>query len=138
MTPHPGEAGRLLGRSTEEVGRDRAAAARALAGETGAVAVLKGRRTLIAAPAGPLAVNPTGNPGLATAGTGDVLAGVLGAALARGHDAWPAAVAAAYVHGLAGDRAAGERGVEGLLAGDLVEALPQALRAVAGGGRPSA
>jgi NAD(P)H-hydrate epimerase len=75
-----------------------------------------------------VAVNPTGNPGLATAGTGDVLAGVVGALLARGSSAWEAATAAVYLHGLAGDLAARRLGEESLMAGDVLAALPDAIR----------
>jgi NAD(P)H-hydrate epimerase len=89
--------------------------------------VLKGQRTLVADPEGRAAVNPTGNPGMATGGTGDVLSGVLGALLAR-CDAWTAATAAVYLHGLAGDRVAARKGEESLVAGDLIEALPEAIR----------
>jgi NAD(P)H-hydrate epimerase len=94
------------------------------------VVVLKGYRTIVAHPDGRAAVNPTGNPGMATAGTGDVLAGVIGALLARGTDPWLAATAGVYLHGLAGDRAAARLGQESLIAGDLVEELPAALRSV--------
>ncbi len=96
--------------------------------------VLKGERTLVAEPDGRAAVSPTGNPGMATGGTGDVLAGVAGSLLAR-HGALLAATAAPYVHGRAGDLAALRRGEDGLTAGDVVEALPEAIedvRAAAG------
>jgi NAD(P)H-hydrate epimerase len=75
-------------------------------------------------------VNPTGNPGMATGGTGDVLSGVIGALLARGRDAWTSAVCAVYLHGLAGDRAAVRRGLESMAAGDLLESIPAALRSL--------
>jgi NAD(P)H-hydrate epimerase len=97
------------------------------------VVVLKGQRTIVAEPGGRAAVNPTGNPGMATGGTGDALAGVLGALLARGIDAWTAATAAVVLHGLAGDRAARRLGQEGMLAGDLVSAIPATLRALEDG-----
>jgi NAD(P)H-hydrate epimerase len=129
LTPHPGEAARLLGTSPGEVQRDRIGAARALASLTGAVVVLKGHRTLVAEPSGAVRVNGSGNPGMATAGTGDVLTGIVGAFLARGLPALEAARLAAFVHGDAGDRAAASRGEEGLIAGDLIEALPAAVAA---------
>jgi ADP-dependent NAD(P)H-hydrate dehydratase / NAD(P)H-hydrate epimerase len=133
LTPHPGEMARLVGHDTKEVQRRRLEMARALALETGAVVVLKGHRTLVADGSGRTAVNPTGNPGMATGGTGDVLSGMIGALLARGIDAWTAATAAVFLHGTAGDRAAARRGQEGMIAGDLIEALPETLRALEDG-----
>jgi len=134
VTPHPGEMGRLVGASSAEVQRRRLETARGLALETGAVVVLKGHRTLVADPDGRAAVNPTGNPGMATGGTGDVLAGVIGGLLARGLGAWGAAAAAVVLHGAAGDAAAARLGQEALAAGDLVDALPQVLRGLEGAG----
>jgi len=136
LTPHPGEMGRLLGRTAAQVQADRLRAALDLARATGALTVLKGHRTLVAEPSGRAAVNPTGNPGLASGGTGDVLAGVAGALLAR-HPPWLAATAAAYVHGLAGDCAARRRGQESLLAGDLLESLPEAIGLLPTSGGPA-
>ncbi|MBW6432620.1 NAD(P)H-hydrate dehydratase [Actinoplanes hulinensis] len=104
ITPHDGEFKRLAG---EAPGGDRAGAAARLAAWTNAVVLLKGDRTIVATPAGEIWANPTGSPALATAGTGDVLAGLLGSLLAAGLPAVRAAVMAAYVHGLAGRRAAG-------------------------------
>jgi NAD(P)H-hydrate epimerase len=127
VTPHPGEMSRLAATTTDQVQRRRLETARALAAETGAVVVLKGQRTLVADPTGKAAVNPTGNPGLATGGTGDVLSGILGALLARGCDGWTAATAGVFAHGHAADRAAERLGEEALLAGDLLDALPEAL-----------
>jgi NAD(P)H-hydrate epimerase len=127
LTPHPGEAARLLSATVPAVQADRYAAARALADRFGAVAILKGARTVIAAPDGRLAVCPTGNPGLGTGGTGDVLTGCVGAALARVGDAFIAACAAVYLHGAAGDSAARQRSETGLLAGDVIDALPHVL-----------
>ncbi|MEM1178962.1 MAG: NAD(P)H-hydrate dehydratase [Acidobacteriota bacterium] len=126
LTPHPGEMARLLGGAVAGVEGDRPRAALELAERSGHVAVLKGRRTLIATPGGELWINPTGNPGMATGGTGDVLAGLLGALLGQGYDAVPAAVLAAYIHGLAGDLAVDALSREGLAAGDLIRFLPQA------------
>jgi NAD(P)H-hydrate epimerase len=130
VTPHPGEMARLAGSSTSEVQRRRLETARAFAMETGAVVVLKGQRTLVARPDGRAAVNPTGNPGMATAGTGDVLSGIAGALLARGCDAWTASTAGVYLHGRAGDEAAARMGQESLVAGDLVDHLPRAFRSL--------
>jgi ADP-dependent NAD(P)H-hydrate dehydratase / NAD(P)H-hydrate epimerase len=128
VTPHPGEMARLVGVSSGEIQRRRLESARALATQSGAVVVLKGYRTIVADRDGRAAVNPTGNAGMATGGTGDVLSGIAGALLARGLDGWTAATAAAYVHGLAGDVAAAEIGQESMLAGDLVASLPRAIR----------
>jgi NAD(P)H-hydrate epimerase len=139
LTPHPGEMGRLCGCSSSEVQRQRVETAAAFARATGAVVVLKGERTLVAEPEGRAAVTATGNPGMATGGTGDVLAGVIGALVAR-HGALLAATAGAFVHGRAGDLAAREKGEEGMTAGDVLEALPAAIEEVrrAAGGAPSA
>ena len=124
LTPHEGEYARLVG---EPVGRDRVAAARTLAQQTGCVVLLKGPGTVIAEPGGDgigrVAVNPIDGPWLATAGSGDVLTGIVGGFLARGLGAFEAAAAGAFVHGLAADAA----GHTGLVAGDLVDALPQVL-----------
>jgi hydroxyethylthiazole kinase-like uncharacterized protein yjeF len=128
VTPHPGEMARLAGVSTAEVQRRRLETARAFAVETGAVVVLKGQRTVIARPDGAACVNPTGNPGMATGGTGDVLSGILGALLARGLDGWTAAVAGVYLHGAAGDEAARRRGEESLLASDVVDSMTKILQ----------
>ena len=131
LTPHPGEIGRLLDRPVPRSPDERRDAALEAARLTGAVVVLKGHQTLVAGPEGELAVNPTGNPGLATGGSGDVLTGVIGALLARGLEAFDAACLGAYAHGAAGDRVAEEQGEEGLVAGDLVKALPEVLRDLA-------
>jgi len=139
LTPHPGEMSRLSGHSVSEVQERRVDSAALLARQTGAVVVLKGQRTLVAAPDGRVAVTAAGNPGLATGGTGDVLAGVVGCLLAR-RDAWTAAVAGAHLHGRAGDLAAGAVGEDGVVAGDVAESLPRAIRALRGsaGGAASA
>jgi NAD(P)H-hydrate epimerase len=130
VTPHPGEMARLAGSDTAAVQGRRLDVAREFAAESRAVVVLKGYRTVVAEPGGRAAVNPTGNPGMATGGTGDVLSGILGALLARRLEPWTAATAGVYVHGLAGDIAAGRLGQESLLAGDLIDALPEAIRSV--------
>jgi NAD(P)H-hydrate epimerase len=137
LTPHPGEAARLLGTSVSAVQQDRLGSARSLAKRTGAVIVLKGHRTLVADPEGRVAINSRGNPGMATGGTGDVLTGVVGAFLARGLDGDAASRLAVFVHGDAGDRAASELGQEGLIASDIVQRLTTSLRELAGPGGPS-
>ncbi|MDT8879815.1 NAD(P)H-hydrate dehydratase [Halomonas saccharevitans] len=118
LTPHPGEAARLLGCSAGEVEADRPGAALALQRRYGGVVVLKGAGTLVAGPAG-LAVCPHGNPGMASGGMGDALSGILGALLAQGLELEAAARLGVLVHALAADRAAREGGERGLLAGDL-------------------
>jgi hydroxyethylthiazole kinase-like uncharacterized protein yjeF len=127
LTPHPAEAGRLLDCPAAKVQRDRVAAAQSLAHRYQAVVVLKGCGTVIADPADRYAICPLGNPGMATAGTGDVLAGVIGAMLAQGLDCWEAALAGVVAHARAGDLAAARHGERGMLASDITRLLPAAL-----------
>jgi len=127
ITPHPGEMGRLLQLSGGEVQSDRLGSARRAASKLGCVVVLKGAFTIVAGPDGSAVVNPTGGPELATAGTGDVLTGVVGALLAERLDATSAAVAGVFVHGLAGAAAATAAGGRGVVAWDVAEALPAAV-----------
>ncbi len=122
LTPHPGEAGRLLGVDTKAVEHDRFAAVREIARRYNAVVVLKGSGSLIADPHGRLDVCPWGNPGMASGGMGDLLTGVIAALLAQGCDAWQAACLGVGLHARAGDLAA-ERGERGLLASDLLRPL---------------
>jgi NAD(P)H-hydrate epimerase len=122
-TPHPGEAARLLQVPLAEIARDREAAARALWARLGGVVVLKGAGTLVTDGAA-LLVNPTGNPGLATGGSGDVLTGMIGAFLAAGMALRPAAAAAVYIHGQAADELLPAAGERGLTMRALVEAIP--------------
>ena len=124
LTPHPGEAARLLGTRSAEVNRDRVSAARSLASATGAVVLLKGAGSVTASPEGRVVVNPTGGPSLAAGGTGDVLAGMVASYLAQGLTAVDAAALAAYVHGAAADRLGRRAG--GLLASELADGLPSA------------
>ncbi|MFI5316090.1 MAG: NAD(P)H-hydrate dehydratase [Myxococcota bacterium] len=135
LTPHPGEAARLLGSSTAAVQADRAAAARSLAERSGAVVVLKGARSVVAAPDGELSINSTGGPGLAAGGSGDVLAGVIAALLARGSSAWDAARLGAYLHGLAGDLGPSQGGLASELAAHL-QAAWQSLSAAGAADEP--
>lgn len=125
ITPHPGEAGRLLSCSTAEVQADRFAAARALQQQTGAVVVLKGNGSLIAGD-GQLLLSDYGNPGMATGGMGDVLGGVIASLLAQGLEPVAASVLGVCLHGAAGDIAA-EEGMRGLLATDLIPWLRELL-----------
>ena len=127
ITPHPGELARLLEVSTAEIQADRVGSARRTAKDFGCIVVLKGFRSVIAAPDGDAVVNPTGGPELATAGTGDVLTGLTAALLAQGLGSFEAAWAAAFVHGEAGAAAAARVGAVGVLASDVVEALPLVL-----------
>lgn len=120
LTPHPLEAARLVGTDAPAVQRDRLAAARALAARFASVVVLKGTGTVIAAPDGRLAINPTGNAALATGGTGDVLGGIIGALLAQHLPRYEAALAGVYLHGLAADTLSEQgHGPAGLTAGEL-------------------
>ena len=131
VTPHPGEMSRLTGISVDVIQSDRPAVARRFAVENGIVCVLKGYRTVVA-DGGRILINSTGNPGMATGGAGDVLAGVIGGLIAQVKEPclFNAAAAGVYVHGLAGDKAANCRGQRGLLAGDIAENLPYVLKEV--------
>ncbi|MFQ6575464.1 NAD(P)H-hydrate dehydratase [Pseudomonas sp. UM16] len=121
ITPHPGEAARLLGIATEAVQADRAGAARKLARKYAVVCVLKGAGTLVADPAGQLALCERGHPAMAGAGLGDVLSGVLGALLAQGMSSWDAACLGVWLHACAGERLAVQG--RGLAASDLLPAI---------------
>lgn len=127
LTPHPGEMARLLNRTTADVQADRIGAAREAARAHRAVVVLKGARTVVASPDGGVFVNPTGNAGMASAGMGDVLTGVIGGFLAQGVLPLEAALLGVYVHGLAGDRSAERIGAAGLVASDVIDELPRVL-----------
>ncbi len=128
LTPHPGEMARLCGCSAREVQADRIGLARAQAAEWNAVVVLKGAYTVVAEPTGRAIVLPFANPALATAGSGDVLAGAIVGALAQGLAPFEAAVVGGYLHGLAGELARQELGEAGVVAGDLLIRLPLAMR----------
>ena len=132
LTPHPGEMARMLGVTVADVQRDRVGTASNVATAYGVHVALKGATTVVAVPDGRVFLNPTGNPGMASGGTGDALTGILGALLAREMDPTDALVAAVYLHGLAGDLAAARLGEESLVAGDLIEALPDAFAALRG------
>ncbi len=128
LTPHPGEMSRLLNITTAEVQKNRVALTSAFAKDHQVVLVLKGARTLIGRDDGTVFINQTGNPGMATGGTGDVLAGLCGALLAQGLSTEDAAVAGTWVHGLAGDLAKEQRGEMGLIASDLLQGLGEVWR----------
>jgi NAD(P)H-hydrate epimerase len=127
ITPHPGEMARLVGSSTQEVQARRLESARETARKYGVHVVLKGAQTLAAAPDGRVSLNPTGNPALASGGTGDVLTGLIGGFLAQGLAPWDAARLGVFLHGLAADHFAGQYGPRGLAAGDLLELFPEVL-----------
>lgn len=128
LTPHPGEMARLGEHTSARiVNADRIGTATRFAQQYGVVLVLKGARTVVAGPDGRAAICPTGNPGMATAGTGDVLTGIIVGLLAQRLSAWDAACAGTYIHGLAGDLAAANLGPIGMTAGDLIDRIPYAI-----------
>lgn len=131
LTPHPGEAGRLLQKTTQAIQEQRFANARLLSEKYGKTLLLKGAFSLIAHPGEPLCVNPTGNPGMAAPGMGDVLSGVIGALLAQGLPTREAAMLGAYWHGFAGDLCAKAIGPSGFFASELADLLPQARATIA-------
>jgi NAD(P)H-hydrate epimerase len=136
LTPHAGELGRLLARSSSEIEAHRLAAVREAATAAGVVVLLKGDDTIVAEPAGRVAVSRGGAAALATAGTGDVLSGVIGAYLSKKMDPFTAACAGVFVHARAGRLAATEIGVEGVIASDVIGLLPR-VRTTATGGPPA-
>jgi NAD(P)H-hydrate epimerase len=127
LTPHPGEMARFLGTTTQAVQADRLGTARKAAAAANAVVVLKGAQTLVADAQGRVSVNATGNPALASGGTGDVLTGLIGGFLAQKLDPWDAARLGVYLHGLAADFFVDRSGPRGLIAGDLLLIFPEVL-----------
>ncbi|WP_457567808.1 NAD(P)H-hydrate dehydratase [Desulfurobacterium sp.] len=130
LTPHGGEFSRLTGLSVAEIMADPITCAVNFAREYGVVLVLKGGRTIIATPEGEAFINVRGNPGMATAGTGDVLTGIIGALVAMGVSVDKAAAAGVFLHAVAGDMAKEKYGEESLIATDLIEFLPEAIKLV--------
>ncbi len=130
LTPHPGEMARLVNVSTDEVQKDRIGIASRFAIKYKVILVLKGAGTVVATPGGDVFVNSTGNAGMATGGTGDVLTGMVGSFLAQGYTALEAACLGVYFHGLAGDLAAADKGETSLVAGDLIEQIPEAIKQI--------
>jgi NAD(P)H-hydrate epimerase len=130
LTPHPGEFARLLGLTNREVLADRIDLASAFARRYRVYVVLKGHRSLTACPDGRVFINPTGNPGMATGGSGDVLGGMIASQIGQEKDVRGAVVSAVYVHGLSGDLGAEELGERALIAGDIIRFLPRALKAM--------
>ncbi len=133
LTPHPGEFARLTGKEICEIQQNRLSLARDFAKETGVTLVLKGAATVVTSAYGSVMINPTGNRGMATGGSGDVLAGVAGAFAAQGMSTETAAQAAVYVHGAAGDIAAHKYGKQSLIASDIVNNLSSAFMRIVGG-----
>jgi NAD(P)H-hydrate epimerase len=132
LTPHTGELSRLTGENAAAIDADRVGAARRAARRFNAVVVLKGPGTVTASPEGRVVVNSTGNPAMATAGSGDVLTGLIASLAAQGVAPFEAAFAGVFLHGLAGDLAMGRRGGGTLVAGDISAEIPQALAALSG------
>jgi len=130
LTPHPGEASRLLGVTTTKINDDRVSAARTLAERTGATVLIKGARSVIASPDGDVYVNSTGNPGMSTPGMGDALSGIVGSLLGQHLRPLDALALGVYLHGYAADRVAARMGRVGYIAGDLIDELPAAIEAL--------
>jgi NAD(P)H-hydrate epimerase len=128
LTPHPGEMARLMRSTIKEVQEDRIGVSRNFSQSHHLYLVLKGHRTLIATPKGEVFVNPTGNPGLASGGTGDVLTGMIGGLICQGFDILPSLQTSVYLHGLAGDGVTQELGEKSLVATDLIKKLPSLLQ----------
>jgi NAD(P)H-hydrate epimerase len=133
LTPHPGEMARLTGAPAAELTKDRIGAAQRFAQQYSVTLVLKGAPTIVAGGNGEVWINSTGNPGMATAGMGDVLTGVIAGLMAQEVPGFDAAVLGVYLHGLAGDLAAGSIGMHGLMAGDVLNALPEVIQLCATG-----
>lgn len=130
LTPHPGEMARLTGKKTEEVMMDRLGIASSFAVEHGVILVLKGARSVVAAPDGRLWINPTGNPGMATAGSGDILTGIIAGLMAQGYRTLDSVLAGTYLHGFAGDLAEEKVGQKGMIASDILNELPKAVKSL--------
>ena len=128
LTPHPGEMARLIRQSSQDVQRDRERTAKEFATHFGVVVALKGYRTVVADVDGEVYVNDTGNPGMASGGCGDVLTGMIAGLLGQGLSLFDAARLGVYLHGLAGDLAAAKQGQVGLIASDLLDTIPLAIR----------
>lgn len=127
ITPHPGELSRLINITADEINRDRIAIARKISQQYNIIVVLKGANSVIAEPDGNVYINNTGNPGMASGGTGDVLTGMIAGLICQKVSPINAAIAGVFLHGLAGDIAAKEKGETGLIAGDMIERVPEAI-----------
>ncbi|MFH1791351.1 MAG: NAD(P)H-hydrate dehydratase [Candidatus Omnitrophota bacterium] len=128
VTPHPGEMARLAGCTVEAVQKDRESVAKSFSLKYNCVSILKGYRTVVVSPEGDIYVNDTGNTGMSTAGSGDVLTGMVASFMGQGIDAYSASVLAVYFHGMAGDAAARDVGPFGMIAGDILDRVPQVLK----------
>jgi NAD(P)H-hydrate epimerase len=128
LTPHPGEMARLIQSTSKEVQENRIVVSRDFSQTHRVYLVLKGHRTLIATPKGEIFINPTGNPGLASGGTGDVLTGMIGGLICQGIDILSSLQISVYLHGLAGDTVAQELGEKSLVATDLIKKIPSLLQ----------
>lgn len=128
ITPHPGEMATLLKKDIKYVQSQRNEISKIVAKETGAIVCLKGHKTVVVSPSGEIYVNETGNSGMSTGGSGDVLTGMIASFIGQGVDEYSATVSAVYLHGLAGDLAAEKIGPFSLLAGDILNYLPQAFQ----------
>lgn len=133
ITPHPGELARLLDKSVNEIQKDRIKSAKITSKMFGVITVLKGANTIICDKEGNIYINKTGNAGMATAGSGDVLTGVISSFVGQNTKITDSAIAGVYIHGLAGDLASFDKGEYGLIASDIVEQLPYAIRTLQGG-----
>jgi NAD(P)H-hydrate epimerase len=130
LTPHPGEFATLFGLKTDEVQDDRLGMAKLAANKLGATIVLKGAGSIVAAPEGTCAINLSGNPGMASGGSGDVLAGIIAGLAGQGIDPYQAACAGVWLHGRTGDLAASEKSQASMIAPDLIEKIPEAFREI--------
>lgn len=128
ITPHPGEFSRLLGVSTKEIQDNRVEYAKYVSTNYGIITVLKGANTVVSNPKGEVYINTTGNPGMATAGSGDVLTGVITSFIGQGIDSYKASILGVYCHGLAGDIAKEEKGEYGMIARDILESIPSSIK----------
>ncbi len=133
LTPHPGEMSRLIGKTGDEIQKSRISVARDFSSMYNVYTVLKGARTVISTPDGRVFINPTGNPGMASGGMGDVLTGVIGGFLAQGYDPADACILGVFAHGFAGDIIARKKGEAGIIASDIAEILPETLREILNG-----
>jgi len=130
ITPHPGEFSRLVGVTISDVQKNRVEYSREISNKYNIITVLKGSETVITNPEGDVYINTTGNPGMATAGSGDVLTGVIASFLGQGIKAYESAILGVYCHGLAGDLAKADKGEYGMIARDILEKIPHSIKKI--------